>query len=120
VAIFNLLLIVFCAIFGLFFHILLLVALRACRDRGAYETSGASASGWRRSTSRSAVGLYPRGSEFEAGATVNRLVNPLPPMLSTTANPTDGLRFDGDADGVTAGVAHPEVISRRQAAEWSW
>src|SRR6266403_4786664 len=29
-------------------------------------------------------------------------------MLSTTANPTDGLRFDGDADRVAAEPVHPK------------
>jgi len=28
-------------------------------------------------------------------------------MLSTTANPTDGLRFDGDANSVAGGPVHP-------------
>jgi len=27
-------------------------------------------------------------------------------MLSTTVNPTDGLRFDGDADSIAGGGAH--------------
>jgi len=27
-------------------------------------------------------------------------------MLSTTVNPTDGLRFDGDADSIAAGGVH--------------
>ena len=30
-------------------------------------------------------------------------------MLSTTANPTDGLRFDGSADSVAEGDVHPKV-----------
>jgi hypothetical protein len=41
-------------------------------------------------------------------------------MLSTAANPTDGLRFDGDAGSIAEGPAHPEIESRRNAAEWSW
>jgi hypothetical protein len=41
-------------------------------------------------------------------------------MLSTAANPIDGLRFDGDAIGIAEAPAHPEVVSRRNAAEWSW
>jgi len=28
-------------------------------------------------------------------------------MLSTTVNPTDGLRFDGDADSIAGGGVHP-------------
>src|SRR2546422_782550 len=28
-------------------------------------------------------------------------------MLSTTANPTDGLRFDGDANSIAEGPVHP-------------
>jgi hypothetical protein len=28
-------------------------------------------------------------------------------MLSTTVNPTDGLRFDGDADSIAVGGVHP-------------
>jgi hypothetical protein len=28
-------------------------------------------------------------------------------MLSTTVNPTDGLRFDGDADSFAEGDVHP-------------
>ena len=28
-------------------------------------------------------------------------------MLSTTANPTDGLQFDGDADSIAEGPVHP-------------
>jgi hypothetical protein len=30
-----------------------------------------------------------------------------PAMLSTTVNPIDGLRFDGDADGIAEGDVHP-------------
>jgi len=29
-------------------------------------------------------------------------------MLSTTVNPTDGLRFDGDAGSIAEGGVHPE------------
>jgi hypothetical protein len=38
------------------------------------------------------------------------LANPLirrPAMLSTGVNPTDGLRFDGDADSFAEDVVHP-------------
>jgi len=28
-------------------------------------------------------------------------------MLSTAVNPTDGLRFDGDAAGIAEGDVHP-------------
>src|SRR5690349_11412087 len=39
-------------------------------------------------------------------------------MLSTTVNPTDGLRFDGDADSIAAGGVHPKeliaAVSRRK------
>jgi hypothetical protein len=29
-------------------------------------------------------------------------------MLSTTVNPTDGLRFDGDAGSIADGDGHPK------------
>jgi hypothetical protein len=29
-------------------------------------------------------------------------------MLSTTVNPTDGLRFDGDAGSIAEGGVHPQ------------
>src|SRR6185295_6917526 len=39
-------------------------------------------------------------------------------MLSTTVNPTDGLRFDGDADSIAEGDVHPKeliaAVSRRK------
>jgi hypothetical protein len=44
-AIFNLVLIVFCVIFGLVFHVLLLVPSAHALDRGSHETRGAPAPG---------------------------------------------------------------------------
>jgi hypothetical protein len=29
-------------------------------------------------------------------------------MISTTVNPTDGLRFDGDAESIAEGGVHPQ------------
>jgi hypothetical protein len=41
-------------------------------------------------------------------------------MLSTTANPTDGLRFDGDAK-LRRTISSSRGLNRGQtAAEWSW
>jgi hypothetical protein len=40
-------------------------------------------------------------------------------MLSTAVNPTDGHRFDGDADSFADDDVHPKILSRPTAAERS-
>jgi hypothetical protein len=93
---------VFCVVFGLIFHVLLLVpsahALIAVhikredrRHREVVEAIRAEA-----------VGL--RASFTKACAWLSNALIWRPAMLSTTANPTDGLRFDGDAQ------ASPQVL----------
>jgi hypothetical protein len=42
-----------------------------------------------------------------------------PFMLSTSANPIDGLRFERRTSG-PLGFAHPEVLLQPRAAERSW
>src|SRR3979490_2647914 len=103
-AIFNLVLIVFCGIFGLVFHVLLLVpsahALIAVhmkreerRHREVVEAIRQHGPPPGYPSGRGEVRLRPQKA-FAWLATP--LIRP-PAMLSTTANPTDGLRFDDDA-----------------------
>jgi len=104
-AIFNLFLIVVCLIFGLVFHVLLLVpsahALIAVHMNGSSACIGR----WlRRSAATGRHRVTRADAGFEAAAPLNRHGA----MLSTTANPTDG-RFEGDANGVANVSFHPEV-----------
>ena len=64
-ALFNVVLIVFCAIFGLIFHVLLLVSVGARGHRGPHEAGGAPAPGGGRGdpSARSAARLLALGPE---------------------------------------------------------
>jgi hypothetical protein len=46
------------------------------------------------------------GGRFAKKPVHGALIRP-PAMLSTAVNPTDGLRFDGDADSFAEGDVHP-------------
>ena len=117
-AIFNLVLIVFCLVFGLIFHVLLLVpsahaliavhmkredrrhreVVEAIRQHGpppGYRSLRPSLTPWD-------CGFSRKACAWLANALIRR-----PAMLSTTVNPTDGLRFDGDADSIAEGGVHP-------------
>jgi hypothetical protein len=37
-------------------------------------------------------------------------------VLSTSVNPTDGHRFEGETEGFAKDGAHPKIKSRRRAA----
>jgi hypothetical protein len=47
-------------------------------------------------------GFSQKACAWLANALIRR-----PAMLSTSVNPTDGLRFDGDADSFAEGDVHP-------------
>src|SRR5436305_7447746 len=73
--------------------------------RGSHETRGAPASRGRGCDppARPAAGVPAlKACAWQA----NPLIQP-PAMLSTTVNPTDGPRFDGDADSFAEGDVHP-------------
>jgi hypothetical protein len=115
-AIFNLVLIVFCLVFGLIFHVLLLVpsahalivvhmkredrrhreVVEAIRQHRPAETGQSALTG------QKAGRRQRKACAWLANALIRR-----PAMLSTTANPTDGLRFDGNAFCVAEGPVHP-------------
>jgi hypothetical protein len=52
------------------------------------------------------LALIPGEGGFSQKACANALIR-RPAMLSTSVNPTDGLRFDGDADSFAEGDVHP-------------
>ena len=110
-AIFNLVLIVLCVIFGLIFPVLLLVpsahALIAVHMKREDRRHREVVEAIRQHGPPPGVSGAERGRRARFTKACAWLANALirrPAMLSTTANPTDGLRFDGDA------TASPQVL----------
>src|SRR5258708_11167344 len=84
----------------------------------AIERFQANWSPVRAKKTRQIKNLEPRFDSIETGL--------YPPLirhgakLSTTANPTDGLRFDGDAKASLKEMLIPRSCRGERVAEWSW
>ena len=121
-AIFNVILIVFCVVFGLIFHVLFLVPSAHAVMAVYMKRSGAIARWSRRSASTGRRRVFSarrppvtKSCAWQPNPLIRRAA-----MLGTTVNPTDGLRFHGSADRYSRGRRSSQDFLRQRAAERSW